>query len=75
MNTQLYSGNIILAVPYLVCLGGVWGRSVERGLLALVPLLEGDTHHREEGRGGEGWREEGGEGQRERGERREGKEK
>ena len=44
---------------YLVCLGGgVEGSSVERGpLLALVPLLEGDTHHRgrgEEGRGGEG---------------------
>ena len=34
-------------VPHLVCLGGgVWGRSVEWGLLALVPLLEGDTHHR-----------------------------
>ena len=38
-------------VPYLVCLGGVWGRSEEQGLLALVPLLEGDTHHREEGHG------------------------
>ena len=40
--------------PYLVCLGGgVEGSSVERGaLLALVPLLEGDTHHRGEGRGG-----------------------
>ena len=66
-------------VPHLVCLGGgVWGRSVEWGLLALVPVLggdthhreEGDTHHREEGREKEGW-----EGQRERGERREGKEK
>ena len=43
-------------VPYLVCLGGgVWGGSDERGsLLALVPLLEGDTHQRGEGRG-RGW--------------------
>ena len=41
---------------YLACLGGgVEGRSVEWGpLLALVPLLEGDTHHRGRGRGGEG---------------------
>ena len=44
-------------VSHLECLGGVWGRSVERDLLALVPLLEGDTHHREEGHAGEGWRE------------------
>ena len=42
--------------PYLVCLGGgVEGSSVEWGpLLALVPVLEGDSHHRGgEGRGGE----------------------
>ena len=37
------------------------GRSVEWGpLLALVPLLEGDTHHR--GMGGEGGEGRGGEG-------------
>ena len=43
-------------VPYLVCIGGgVWGGSDERGpLLALVPLLEGDTHQRGEGGGGQG---------------------
>ena len=45
-------------VPYLVHLGGgVEGSFVEWGLLlALVPILEGDTHHRGEGRGraGEG---------------------
>ena len=41
---------------YLACLGGgVEGSFVEWGpLLALVPLLEGDTHHRGEGRGGGG---------------------
>ena len=41
--------------PYLVCLGGgVEGSSVGWGLLlALVPLLKGDTHHKGgEGRGG-----------------------
>ena len=43
-------------MPYLVCLGGgVWGGSDGRGpLLALVSLLEGDTHQRGEGRG-RGW--------------------
>ena len=40
----------------------MWGRSVERGLLALVPPLEGDTHHREEGHGRGGMEGEGGRG-------------
>ena len=40
----------------------MWGKSVERGLLALVPLLEGDTHHREEGHGRGGLEGEGGRG-------------
>ena len=66
-------------VPHLVCLGGVWGRSVERSLLALHPLLEGDTHHRErgtggKGRGGEEGGREGTEGEGGKGKRRDGRE-
>lgn len=38
----------------------MWGGSEECGPLALVPLLEGDTHHRGEGQGrGKGNEEEG----------------
>ena len=55
--------NIGTVPAYLVCRGGVQGSSDEwNPLLAPVPLLEGDTHHKEEeGWGGEG---QGGEGER-----------
>ena len=44
----------VRTVPYLVCLGGgVEGRPEEWGpLLALVPLLKGNTHRKGEGWGG-----------------------
>ena len=53
----------------------MWDRSVERGLLALVPLLEGDTHHREEGHRRGGMEGEGGREERDGGRGREGKDK
>ena len=58
-HTQTHSTHITHThhkhTPYLVCLGGgVEGSSVEWGpLLALVPFLKGNIHHR---RGGEGWK-------------------